>query len=85
MGMPGVHRKPVVSSLRGIDVFLRSSLLIKSSSGEALGGTFDSKLFAVSWGNNRLDIFGLGTDDSLYHKVFRSRHDGLERANIDAI
>src|SRR5262249_27597090 len=32
------------------------------------GGTFDSPPAAVSWAPNRIDVFGLGTDDSLYHQ-----------------
>jgi hypothetical protein len=35
---------------------------------EALGGVFHSPPAAVSWGANRLDIFGLGTDNQMYHK-----------------
>ena len=36
---------------------------------EALGGTFDSAPAVASWGSDRLDIFGLGTDNSMYHKA----------------
>jgi hypothetical protein len=39
---------------------------------EALGGTFNSPPSVVSWGNNRLDIFGLGTDNQMYHKACKS-------------
>jgi hypothetical protein len=35
---------------------------------EDLGGTFTSPLAVASWGPNRLDIFGLGTDKQMYHK-----------------
>ena len=35
---------------------------------EALGGVFNSTPAVVSWGPDRLDIFGLGTDNVLYHK-----------------
>jgi hypothetical protein len=35
---------------------------------EALGGTFSSPPTGVSWGSDRLDIFGLGTDNQMYHK-----------------
>jgi hypothetical protein len=31
---------------------------------------FNSPPAAVSWGNNRLDIFGLGTDNQMYHKAW---------------
>jgi hypothetical protein len=37
---------------------------------EALGGTFNSPPVVVSWGENRLDIFGLGTDNQAYHKAW---------------
>jgi hypothetical protein len=37
---------------------------------EPLGGTFDSAPAVASWGSNRLDIFGLGTDDQMYHKYW---------------
>jgi hypothetical protein len=33
-----------------------------------LGGTFNSPPTVVSWESNRLDIFGLGGDNQLYHK-----------------
>lgn len=29
-----------------------------------------SVIAAVAWGSNRLDIFGLGTDNSMYHKAW---------------
>jgi hypothetical protein len=35
---------------------------------EPLGGVFTSPPAAVSWGLNRLDIFGLGQDHSIFHK-----------------
>jgi hypothetical protein len=34
---------------------------------EALSGTFESSPTVASWGPNRLDLFGLGTDNSMYH------------------
>lgn len=37
---------------------------------EGLGGIFNSPPTVVSWGTNRLDIFGLGTDNQMYHKVW---------------
>src|SRR5258705_13008722 len=37
---------------------------------EPLGGVFNSPLSAVSWGVNRLDIFGLGMDNQMYHKAW---------------
>jgi Repeat of unknown function (DUF346) len=37
---------------------------------EPLGGVFNSPPAAVSWGENRLDIFGLGTDNRMYHKAW---------------
>jgi hypothetical protein len=35
---------------------------------DALGGVFNSRLAANSWGANRLDLFALGTDNLIYHK-----------------
>ena len=35
---------------------------------EDLGGTFSSPPAAVSWGANRIDVFGLGTDNQMYHR-----------------
>ncbi len=35
---------------------------------ESLGGTFTSDLDISSWGPNRLDVFGKGTDNALWHK-----------------
>jgi len=29
-----------------------------------------SVVAAVSWGNNRLDIFALGTDNQMFHKAW---------------
>ena len=37
---------------------------------EALGGGFNSTPAVVSWGANRLDIFGLGSDNQMYHKAW---------------
>ena len=37
---------------------------------ESLGGTFKSMPVAVAWGPNRLDVFGLGTDNAMYHKAW---------------
>ena len=34
---------------------------------ESLGGTFNGPPAAVSWGPNRLDIFGLGVDNVVRH------------------
>jgi len=40
---------------------------------ESLGGTLTSPPSVVSWGNNRLDVFGLGTDSACwYDEPFRS-------------
>lgn len=35
---------------------------------EPLGGRFNSPPVAKCWGPNRIDIFGLGTDNQCYHK-----------------
>jgi hypothetical protein len=48
---------------------------------EPLGGAFDSAPAVVSWGPNRLDIFGLGTDDLMYHKAW----DVAPGATLDVI
>jgi repeat uncharacterized protein DUF346 len=40
---------------------------------EGLGGAFHSAPSAVSWGNGRLDIFALGTDDQMFHKAWADR------------
>jgi hypothetical protein len=37
---------------------------------ESLGGVFNSAPAVVSWGRNRLDVFGLGTDDAVYHRAW---------------
>jgi hypothetical protein len=34
------------------------------------GGVYTSAPAVASWGDGRLDIFGLGTDNSLYHSVY---------------
>jgi hypothetical protein len=39
-----------------------------SAGWEPLGGVFNSPPTVVSWGANRLDIFGLGLDNQMYHK-----------------
>jgi len=44
--------------------------LIRTNSWEPLGGVFSSPPAVVSWGPNRLDIFGLGTDRQMRHKVW---------------
>ena len=40
------------------------------TSWESLGGIFTSAPTVVSWGPNRLDIFGKGTDGAVYHKAW---------------
>jgi hypothetical protein len=37
------------------------------------GGTFDSAPAAVSWGPNRLDVFGVASDAQMYHRYFDGR------------
>lgn len=37
---------------------------------DGLGGTFSSPPFAVSRAANKLDIFGLGIDNQMYHKYW---------------
>ena len=34
----------------------------------------NAPIAAVAWGANRLDIFGLGTDNSMYHKAWDGSH-----------
>ena len=34
---------------------------------EGLGGILESGPGAVSWGPDRLDVFAMGTDSSMYH------------------
>lgn len=36
---------------------------------ESLGGVLTSPPSVVSWGNNRLDVFGLGTDSAAWLAV----------------
>ena len=43
--------------------------LIPGSPPTNLGGTFTSPPVAVALGQDRLDVFGLGLDYALYHKV----------------
>jgi hypothetical protein len=37
---------------------------------ESLGGAFNSSPAVASWGTNRLDVFGLGTDNAMNHKAW---------------
>lgn len=37
---------------------------------EGLGGVFNSPLSVVSRAPGKLDIFGLGTDNQMYHKYW---------------
>ncbi len=39
----------------------------------AAGGGFDGYFSAASWGANRLDLFGIGFDGNLYHKVWSTQ------------
>jgi hypothetical protein len=48
---------------------------------EPLGGKFDSEPAIVAWGENRLDIFGLGTDDQMYHKWWNGSEWGPSQAD----
>ncbi|KAH8622656.1 hypothetical protein IG631_22931 [Alternaria alternata] len=40
------------------------------SSWNGKSGKFKSSPFAVSWGSDRLDVFGIGLDDQMYHKAY---------------
>jgi C1A family cysteine protease len=40
---------------------------------ESLGGQLSSAPAAVSWGANRIDVFGRGTDNALWHKWWDGR------------
>jgi hypothetical protein len=46
---------------------------------ETLGGTFNSGPAAVSWGSKRLDLFGLGTDNQVYHKSWDAKDGAVWR------
>jgi hypothetical protein len=37
---------------------------------ESLGGRFTSGPVVASWGLNRLDLFGIGADNAMYHKAW---------------
>jgi hypothetical protein len=37
---------------------------------ESLGGTITSSPGAVSWDNDRIDVFAIGKDSTLHHKWF---------------
>jgi hypothetical protein len=37
---------------------------------ERLGGVFTSPPAVTAWGQNRLDIFGIGTDGAMYYKAW---------------
>jgi len=39
---------------------------------EGLGGNFISVPAVTTWGPNRLDVFGIGTDKAVYHKAFQT-------------
>jgi len=41
---------------------------------ESLGGTFNGPPAAVSWGPNRLDIFGVSGDNIMLHKWWDGRN-----------
>merc|ERR1711939_691882 len=49
---------------------------------EALGGTFTDSPTAVSWGPSRLDLFGLGTDNQVYHKSWDAKDGRVWRPSI---
>jgi len=46
---------------------------MSSSELETLSLLRPASIAAVSWGRNRLDIFGLGTNSSMYHKAWDGR------------
>ena len=48
---------------------------------EWLGGTFNSPPAAVSWGPNRLDIFGVGVDNTMFHKWWDGTNWGPSRTD----
>jgi hypothetical protein len=52
---------------------------------EWLGGVFNSPPAAVSWGSNRLDIFGLGTDNSMYHKYWDGSNWGPSKIDWEGL
>jgi hypothetical protein len=37
---------------------------------ENLGGNLYSNPAAVSWGSNRIDVFGIGGDHAMWHKWY---------------
>jgi hypothetical protein len=47
---------------------IESSSVFANSGWEALGGVLSSGPDAASWGLNRIDVFGRGTDNALWHK-----------------
>jgi hypothetical protein len=59
---------------------------------QSLGGGFSSGPGASSWGSNRLDIFGRGLDNRMYHKAWSSSgwsdwigHDGVITSDPAAV
>jgi len=48
--------------------FLRIGSIVTLSNAKCEVQMLSISVAAVSWGPNRLDIFGLGTDNSMYHK-----------------
>jgi hypothetical protein len=51
----------------------RTGLLLKEH-WESIGDTITSPLTGVSWGPNRLDVFGLGKDGRVLHKTLTNGH-----------
>jgi hypothetical protein len=52
---------------------------------QALGGVFKSAPAIVSWGRDRLDVFGLGTDDQMYHKFWNGRAWGPSQTDWESL
>ena len=48
------------------------------SAWQSLGGVLNSAPTAASWGNGRLDVFALGTDNALHHRAFDGQWHGWE-------
>ena len=47
-----------------------------------VGGTFTDSPAAVSWGPSRLDLFGLGIDNQVYHKSWDAKDGRVWRPSL---
>ncbi len=74
-----VRVQPTTDELTGLIVGHERGLTTQAWSGwESLGGYLTTAPTAVSWSNGRIDVFGRGSDNALYHKWFDGGWSGWE-------